>query len=139
MPACPPPACPPRNRVLPPLAGPLLAGAALAIVLSGCARYDDAQACADLSSMVWPWQGLEDEATTVTPVDGRLDTPLYRTEVVRVAGTLRRADSPEPLAAGFECVHRGDLLQTFGWAEPNALAMPGLRLGRGAAPPAATR
>jgi hypothetical protein len=126
------PVCLPCNRLL-----PLLAGAALAAALQGCTRYDDAQACADLSSMVWPWQGLEDATTTVTPVDSPLDTPLYHTEVVRVAGTLQRADGVEPLAASFDCVHRGDLLQTFGWAGPDAPAAPGRRPDRGTASPAA--
>ncbi|HEV7370646.1 hypothetical protein [Arenibaculum sp.] len=129
------PACPSRKRVL-----PLLAGAVLSAAVSGCAQYEAAEACTDLSSMVWPWKWLEDPTTVVTPVVTPLDTPLYRTEIVQVTGLLRDDDlGAEPVPASFQCVQRGDLLQSFGWTEPNALARPELRLERGPVLPAAAR
>lgn len=126
-------------------AAPLLARPALVLsalaLLGGCApQYTDAQACADLSTMVWPWQGLE---TTQVETVSRPDVPqisAFPVHSVRVAGML---DPPagsalagtQPVEAVFQCDHRGELLYSFGWVEPNMLARPELRINRVTAPP----
>lgn len=127
--------------VRPALVRPALALAALAL-LGGCAQYRDAEACADLSTMVWPWQGLEAPRQVETvPLPNVPQTASFPAYAVRISGTL---DGPagtadagaSPARAVFQCEHRGDLIHSFGWVEPDRLTRPELRINRPAAVPA---
>jgi hypothetical protein len=118
---------------------PFLARSALTLaalaLLGGCAQYSDADACADLSTMVWPWQGLESsQQVTTAPLPDVPQIAAFPAYAVRVSGALDRpADTtvgrPQPEAV-FQCEHRGDLLHSFGWVEPDMLARPELRINR---------
>jgi hypothetical protein len=123
---------------------PFLARSALALaalaLLGGCAQYSDADACADLSTMVWPWQGLESpQQVTTVPLPGVPQIAAFPAYAIQVSGALDRpADTAlagsRPVAV-FQCEHRGDLLHSFGWVEPDMLARPELRINRVTAAP----
>jgi hypothetical protein len=123
---------------------PFLARSALTLaalaLLGGCAQYSDADACADLSTMVWPWQGLESPGQVATvPLPDVPQIATFPAYAVRVSGALDRpADTTvagsQPEAV-FQCEHHGDLLHSFGWVEPDMLARPELRINRAMSAP----
>lgn len=125
-----------RRRLL----RPALAVAALA-VLGGCTpRYTDAQACADLSTMVWPWQSLDSVQTETVAISDAMQIAAFPATAVRVSGTLDRPAPAsqagvETVSAVFQCEHRGDLLYSFGWVEPDMLSRLDQRINRPTAAP----